>query len=398
MKALSILDEVIAAIRASKDKRHAKDNLMKKFQFSEIQAEAIVSLQLYRLSNTDITALQKEAEELSKAVTELTAILDDEKKLTAVIKKELKDVQKRFKDNRRTLIEAEIQEIKINLDVLIACEDVIVTVTKEGYVKRTSLRSHAASNGQDPGMKDSDRLLTILEMNTIDVLLLFTNKGNYLYCPVHKLPDVRWKDMGQHIANIIPIGYDESIVKVIPVTDFEKEAYLLFITKNGWVKKTELKHYKAKRNSKALTAINLKDEDSLVDVHETDGKMELFLTTYNGYGLRFKENEVSMVGVRAAGLKGIHLQDGDYITNGHVIREGDHQRIVIGTQRGAVKKMKLDKIECTSLGTQGEGMLRELKANPHRVIGSVLVKGEETIFIQSKKGQIESFKGIGIKI
>ena len=238
MKAPSILDKVIVTIRASKDKRDAKDNLIKQFEFTEPQAEAIVSLQLYRLTNTDITALRAEAEELAAKIAELSAILASEKKLYSVIQKELKDVKKRFSDERRTKIEDEIEEIKINLEVLVASEDVIVTVTKEGYVKRTSQRSFAASNGQDHGMKDSDRILAKLDVNTTDVLLLFTNKGNYLYCPVHTLPDIRWKDLGQHIANIIPIDNDETIIKALPVKEFEKGKFLLFVTKYGMVKKT----------------------------------------------------------------------------------------------------------------------------------------------------------------
>ena len=189
--------------------------------------------------------------------------------------------------------------------MLIASEDVIVTVTKEGYVKRTSPRSYAASNGQDFGMKDSDRILAQLEMNTKDVLLLFTNKGNYLYCPVHELPDIRWKDIGQHIANIIPIDRDESIIKAIPVKDFEKEHYLLFVTKNGMVKKTELKQYKAQRHSKPFVAINLKENDELIDVHVTDGTKEIFLTTYNGYALWFNEEEINPIGVGLQVSKGL---------------------------------------------------------------------------------------------
>jgi topoisomerase IV subunit A len=389
MKALSILDEVIAVIRASKDKRDAKDNLMAKFEFTEPQAEAIVSLQLYRLTNTDITALRKEADELAKKIEELTAILQSDKKLSSVIKKELKEVKKRFKDERRTKIEEKIEEIKINLDVLVANEDVIVTVTKEGYVKRTSQRSFAASNGQDLAMKDSDRLLAQLYMNTTDVLLMFTNKGNYLYCPVHELPDIRWKDLGQHIANLIPIDRDEEIIRAIPIKDFEADSYLLFVTKNGMVKKTELKHYKAQRYSRPLVAINLKDDDSVIDVHLTDGSKELFLATHLGYALRFSEEEVNIVGARAAGVKGINLKEGDFVTAGKIIEQPSEEAVVIATQRGAVKKMKLTEFEPGSRAKRGNVMLRELKSNPHRVIGAEIVTDDDTIIVQTEKGHME---------
>lgn len=397
VKALSILDEVIAIIRASKDKRDAKNNLMVKFEFTEPQAEAIVSLQLYRLTNTDITALRKEAEELAQLIEELTAILSDEKKLISVIKKELRDIQKRISDPRRTKIEAEIAEIKINLEALIASEDVIVTVTKEGYVKRTSQRSYAASNGQDYGMKDSDRILAQLDMNTKDVLLLFTNKGNYLFCPVHELPDIRWKDIGQHIANIIPIERDESIISAISVDDFEKEHYLLFITKNGMVKKTELKQYKAQRRSKSLVAINLKENDELIDVHKTDGSKEIFLTSYNGYALWFNEIEMNAIGVRAAGVKGINLKEGDFVTGGKIKDAGETPSIVIVTQRGSIKKMKLSEFEITSRANRGVVILRELKANPHHIVGFVFVNGKDIVYIETEKGILETIDSADLR-
>lgn len=397
MKALSILDEVIATIRASKDKRDAKDNLIVKYAFTELQAEAIVSLQLYRLTNTDITALRNEAEELEKKIEEWSAILNSEKKLFTVIKKELKEVKKRFADERRSRIEAQIEELKINLEVMIPSEEVIVTVTMDGYVKRTSQRSFAASNGQDFGMKDSDRLTAKLELNTKDVLLLFTNKGNYLYCPVHELPDIRWKDLGQHIANIIPIDRDEEIIQVHGVKDFEMDAYLVFVTRNGMVKKTELKQYKAQRYSKPLVALNLKDNDELIDVHLTNGTNELFMISHLGYALWFDEEEISIVGARAAGVKGMNLKEGDYVVGGRLINPDTDQSIIIATQRGAVKRMKLSEFEKASRAKRGVVILRELKTNPHRIIGFVAADVLDEVYIQSEKGVTECLKVLNIR-
>ncbi|SMQ78678.1 DNA topoisomerase IV subunit A [Bacillus sp. OV166] len=396
MKALSILDEVIATIRASKDKRDAKDNLMAKYGFTEMQAEAIVSLQLYRLTNTDITALRQEAEELAKKIDELTSILASEKTLFSVIKKELKDVKKRFADARRSKIEAEIEELKINLEVTVPSEDVIVTITKQGYVKRTSPRSYAASNGQDLAMKDSDRLLAQLEMNTKDVLLLFTNKGNYLFCPVHELPDIRWKDLGQHVANIIPIERDEEIIQAIPVKDFEANLFLVFVTKNGMVKKTELKQYKAQRYSKPLVGINLKDDDQVTDIHLTDGTKELFLITHLGYSLWFHEEEISIVGARAAGVKGMNLKDDDFVIGGKIIHPDSNETIVIATQRGAVKRMKMKEFEKATRAKRGVVILRELKSNPHRITGFVIANELDVIYLQTEKGHIETLHTVDI--
>ncbi|UII58374.1 DNA topoisomerase IV subunit A (plasmid) [Cytobacillus spongiae] len=389
MKALSILDQVIATIRASKDKRDAKDNLIYKFQFTEAQSEAIVSLQLYRLTNTDITALQAEAEELANTIAELTAILESEKKLFSVIKKELKAIKKQFADARRTKIEDKIEEIKINLEVLIASEDVMVTVTRDGYMKRTSLRSYSASNGQDLAMKETDRLLGQFEMNTTDVLLVFTNKGNYIYCPVHELPDIRWKDLGQHVGNIVPIDRDEQVLKAIPIKEFDPSHYLLFVTKNGMIKRSELPQYKAQRYSRPLVGINLKGDDQLVDVHLTDGSQDVFIATHLSYGLWFSEEEANIVGPRAAGVKGINLKEDDYIVAGKVLSDPVKEFVFLATQRGAVKKMKLTEFEKTSRAKRGVIMLRELKSNPHRVVGIEIAKDTDKVGLITEKGKTE---------
>lgn len=388
IKALSILDEVIAVIRASKDKRDAKDNLISEFAFTEPQAEAIVSLQLFRLTNTDITALKAEEEELEKKIKGLTSILGDEKKLSKVIQSELKQLKKTFSDERRTKIEAEIESITINMESLIASEDTIVTVTKDGYVKRTSLRSYTASNGKDFGMKDSDRLLCQYEMNTTDVLLLFTNKGNYLYCPVHELPDIRWKDIGQHISRTIPIDQDERIVQGIPLKSFDDEKFFLFVTKKGMVKKTEIRQYKAQRYSKPLVAINLKNDDEVVAVHITDGTGLILLSTRFGYGLLFHEEEVNIVGSRAAGVKGIQLKEGDAVVSGLVFAEKhvNDQKLAIVTHRGAVKMINIGEIERTQRARRGSMLYRELKTNPHRTAAILLVNGNENLVLETEKG------------
>ncbi len=229
-------------------------------------------------------------------------------------------------------------------------------------------------------------------MNTKEVLLLFTNKGGYLYLPVHELPDIRWKDLGQHIANIVPLDRDEHIIKAIPVEDFEKEMYLLFVTKNGMVKKTELKQYKAQRYSKKLTAMNLKGDDDTIEVHLTDGSNSLFLVTQLGYALWFSEDEVSPIGIRAAGVKGINLKDGDFVIGGKIINAALEQSIIFATQRGAMKKMKLSEFELSSRAKRGVITLRELKSNPHRIAGFEVAKKEDEIFLLTEKQQIFSIK------
>ncbi|MER2256283.1 MAG: DNA gyrase C-terminal beta-propeller domain-containing protein, partial [Priestia megaterium] len=339
----------------------------------------------------DITALQAEAEELGAKINELEEILHSEKKLFNVIKKELRRVKKQYSTERRSKIEAEIEEIKINLEVMVPSEEVMVTVTKDGYVKRTSLRSYAASNGQDFGMKDTDRILAKYEINTTETLLIFTNKGNYLYMPVHELPDIRWKDMGQHIMNIVPIDKEEQIVRAIPVKEFKENHYLLFFTKNGMVKKSELLQYKAQRYSKALVAVNLKGDDEVIDVYQTDGKKQVFIATRSGYGLRFREEEINIVGTRASGVKGINLKDDDYVVSGVIFDEDEalSTELFIATQRGAVKKTKITEFEESARAKRGLVMVRELKSNPHQIAKVKAISKEHYMIVESSKGQIE---------
>lgn len=398
IKALSILDEVIACIRASKDKQDAKNRLVAEFAFTEAQAEAIVTLQLYRLTNTDITALEKESAELEKTIEQLEAILASTSKLVLVVKRELKELKKMYVTERRTSIEEKIQEIKIDREAMIPSEDVIVSVTREGYIKRTGTRSYGASGGL-PAMKESDGLLFKQEMNTTDVLLAFTNKGNYLYLPVHELPDIRWKDTGQHVAGLINGLKDESIIAVFPVRDFTETNYLLFATKTGMVKRTGLSQFKVQRYSRPLMAMNVKDDDEICTVVMTDGHSDVMIVTYFGYGVRFGEEEIPVVGPRAAGVKGLSLKENDYAIAAIVSSDGDQAQFIVVTNRGAVKRSGFDQFERTARSKRGVVLLRELKNNPHRIVGAALLDEQYTYLLRTKKGEdteihVQSFKKV----
>ncbi|HSI66792.1 MAG TPA: DNA topoisomerase IV subunit A [Planococcus sp. (in: firmicutes)] len=385
MKALSILDEVIRTIRASKDKRDAKNNLIESFEFSEAQAEAIVSLQLYRLTNTDITDLRKEAEDLQKLINELNGILSSATKLKNVIKKELAAVRKKYAEPRRSVIEDKIEEITITREVLIPSEEVVVTVTKEGYVKRTSVRSHSASNGKDFAMKESDYLLFEGNLNTQHTILIFTSGGNFVYQPINELPDIKWKDLGQHLSSIVPLESNETILAVYPFENFDADASILTVSKLGQVKRSALKDYHVQRYSRAIKTMNLKKDDAMIYAGVVTKESELFIGTYNGYAVRFPMDEVPLTGLRTSGVKGVNLKDNDYVVSAVMVDPEEKQDLVLITQRGAAKKMRLQEFETGSRAKRGVVMLRELKSNPHRVIAVVGVTGGEEVLMETSK-------------
>ncbi|SES78152.1 DNA topoisomerase IV subunit A [Oceanobacillus limi] len=387
IKAISILDELIATIRASKDKQDAKRQIIEKYAFTDAQAEAIVMLQLYRLTNTDIASLEEEAADLRKKISDLESILASEKKLLQSIKADLKQLKKTYATERRTTIQEKIEELTIDIEVMVASEDVLVSATRDGYIKRTSIRSYSASNGEDFAIKDNDHLVSLVELNTTDKLLMFTNKGKYVYIPVHELPDIRWKDIGHHISNLVAIEKDEYIVQCIPVREFEENNYLIFFTKNGMVKRSELKLYEAQRYSKALIALNLKNDDEVVSVYQTKGYSDVFIASNKGYGLWYHESEINVVGQRAAGVKAIQLKEDEYVVNGQVFDDMADPSIVVVTQRGACKRMKLREFEKSSRAKRGLIMLRELKNKAHRVRGFFVTYETDVLSLKTAEGE-----------
>ncbi|WP_423189344.1 DNA topoisomerase IV subunit A [Alkalibacterium sp. f15] len=373
IKAISILDAVIKTIRESNNKADAKDNIVKAYDFSVMQAEAIVSLQLYRLTNTDITQLQKEASELKARISEYNKILNDEKTLESVMRKELKEVKKENAQARQTVIEDKIEELKVEKKVLVTEEEVVVSVTKEGYLKRTSLRSYGASNSQEMGLRDGDYSLFIEKISTLDHIVLFTTKGNIINRPVHEIPDIKWKDLGEHISQTVSLKPDEKIVAAYGLKEFSEQQKFVFITKEGYIKQTLASGYAPKRTyrSRTATAMKLKSEtDALlsVDLIDDEALYDVFLVTHLGFGLRFTLPEVSTVGANASGVKSISLKKQDYVVGGTIFNPSEgNKSVLMITNRGSVKKMNITDFDVISRAKRGLLVLRELKNKPHRM-------------------------------
>ena len=381
IKCISILDEVIKVIRASKNKADAKDNLVKEFEFTEAQAEAIVTLQLYRLTNTDVVALENEKAALEKIIKGLTAILASEEVLKDVMKKDLKDVNENYVTPRLTDIKDEITEIKIDTTAMIAKEDVVVMVTKDGYVKRTSFRSYTASAPDDITMKENDYILGMYEMCTTDTILLVTTAGNYLHIPVHMLPDLKWKDMPKHVSNIIEISPEESIVSAIPAYDFATEENVIIATKEGMIKRSKLKEFKLQRYSKPTSCMKLKDGDEVIAAFVEKEKY-LFTVTDSGYGLSFDVEEVPIVGVKAAGVKAMKMKD-DFLVSVNNFDYSKEEFISILTDKGTGKRVRLTEFELSTRARRGLLLIREVKTNPYKILKTFIIDPKNYIGIKN---------------
>ncbi|HFJ4993359.1 TPA: DNA topoisomerase IV subunit A [Staphylococcus aureus] len=387
IKALSILDKVIELIRSSKNKRDAKENLIEVYEFTEEQAEAIVMLQLYRLTNTDIVAFEGEHKELEALIKQLRHILDNHDALLNVIKEELNEIKKKFKSERLSLIEAEIEEIKIDKEVMVPSEEVILSMTRHGYIKRTSIRSFNASGVEDIGLKDGDSLLKHQEVNTQDTVLVFTNKGRYLFIPVHKLADIRWKELGQHVSQIVPIEEDEVVINVFNEKDFNTDAFYVFATQNGMIKKSTVPLFKTTRFNKPLIATKVKENDDLISVMRFEKDQLITVITNKGMSLTYNTSELSDTGLRAAGVKSINLKAEDFVVMTEGVSEND--TILMATQRGSLKRISFKILQVAKRAQRGITLLKELKKNPHRIVAAHVVTGEHSQYTLYSKSNEE---------
>ena len=385
IKALDILDEIIHTIRTSKNKSDAIANLVGAYDFTEKQAEAIVNLQLYRLTNTDVNVLKEEYNNLLIIIRGLEEILADENKLKLVMKDELRKIRNEYATSRKTEIKDEVTEIKIDAEAMIPKEDCIVVATKEGYVKRVSLRSYQASNGDDTVLKETDYLLGIYEMNTTDTLLLFTDLGNYVFVPVYEIPDTKWKDLGKHISNIIKVSSDENIIAAIPVTKFSNNRYVTMASKAGMIKRTPLDEFKVQRYTKPITCMKLKDDDKMISAILDDGNY-VFVTTSGGYGLCYKTDEISITGIRSSGVKSISLKN-DYVVGTFLFNDANDYLGVV-TSKNTGKRVKLTEFELTSRGRKGLQIIRDVKTNPYYILNTFKLTSKQLLGLKTIDGNI----------
>lgn len=374
IKALSILDQVIKVIRGSKNKGDAKNNLVKSFDFTEDQAEAIVSLQLYRLTNTDVTQLQKEQAELKKSIDKYQKIISEPKELIRVIKRELNAIKKEFATPRLTKIEDKVEKLKIDRRVIVSDETVRVLVSRDGYIKRSSLRSYQASETNENGLRNDDLIVLDQEASTLDHLYIFTNKGHLIYRPVHELKEARWKDTGQHISQDIGLASDEIVINAYVFRNLKQDGDFVVATNDGYIKQTDFQDILPGRTyrSRAIQNIKLHNTDDIV-LHvdyvskDEQDKMDVIGFSKLSYALRFSLNEVSKSGPKAAGVKFMSLKDRDEVADYVLVNQDSSKEIGLLTQRGAFKKMKLSEISKTKRAQRGVLTLRELKNKPHRV-------------------------------
>lgn len=412
IRVVSILDEVIAVIRNSDNKADAKRNLEREFDFSEVQSESIVNLQLYRLTNTDIEALQNEKLELNERIMMYQNILNNEDILKKVLANELKDIKKRFASPRRTIVQAKVEEIVVETSIMIPEEQVYVSVTNEGYIKRTSVRSFSASDTTDLGSRDLDYPIFVKEMSTHDAIVLITNKGNYIHLPVHELPDIRWKDMGMHISTNYHLEDGEQLIaafkSVMEPDKLKPEANptLVLTSRNGKIKQTTLSQFTTYRSykTKTMMAMKLQDKaDELVSVNlaKVDHDYQVVVITKKSYGVRYELSEVAISGTKAQGVVAINLKDDDQVVASLLIDKAvERPQLLALTQRANIKRFDVEIIsQVNNRSSRGHLLLKELKTNPHRFIQVLaLQKGNIPVVILGDTGKTLEIKAMDIAL
>lgn len=370
IKALSVLDEIITIIRQSKDKNDAKTALVSRFNFSDEQAEAIVILRLYRLSNTDVIALTTEFDKLSKEMEELQGILQNPNTLNKVVIQELKLINKQFGNKRKSVLEDQIEELVINKQAMIQNEKVMITCSKDGYIKRVSMRSY--NNNVQTKLKDEDQLVSVGEGNTIDKLLFFTSFGNYGYVDIHDIEESKWKDVGSHVNAYFKIENKENIIFACTFETLKSDLYVITVTRKGMIKKSSLQDYEVSRNNKLFSTMKVNKEDEVITVVIANEKDELLLLSEKGYITRYNLSVLPLTGVKGKGVKAMTLSE-DCLVDAQLINA--QSDVVFITETGMSKRIKISDIARTGRPARGEMVCKKNKSKPsicrYAIVGNI---------------------------
>ena len=367
MRAVSVLDEVIRIIRHSKDKADAKKNLMKEFRFDEPQSEAIVSLRLYRLTNTDITVLREEFAQLVNRIEEMRAILENANVLDSVIIRELRAVKKEYASPRRTKIESKVEDIVIDRASMVTSERVMVTVSRDGYIKRVSLRSFNASNNAETGIKDTDVCVGFAECDTLDTLLLFTSRGNYAFIPVWQIEEAKWKDIGPHLNKNVRIAGDDKIISALLVRDFDTYAWIVTVSSAGQIKRTPVSAFRAVKNNRVMTAMSLPAGAQMISAAAAYEDSRIIAVSRDGFSYTFPISQIPVTGVRSKGVKLMNLSKGDKTGYAGIMEKNASSAVFI-TDTGAMKRVRISEIPEGTRPMKGNLICRKVKTSPSRVI------------------------------
>lgn len=367
---VSILDSVIATIRNSKNKADAKENIISKYGFTEVQAEAIVMLQLYRLTNTDVFALKQEAKDLASEIKRLNHLIESDTALSSMIISELLHTKEIINVPRITQVEHEIDDVSVKTEDIIAQENVMLLITHDGYLKRLSKKAFFANDANEPTkLKDGDVITDIYEVCTTDTLLQFTNLGNYVFLPIHKIPECKHRDLGYHVSTLIGMEPNEKVIFSFPVHDFNQELFVLIATRSGLIKRIALAKLNVSRYSKALKATKLKNGDEVVSADlEIGDNDEVVIATKDGFMNRYDASEISVIEPASFGVKSIELKSrpDDYVVGAKFVREKDI--IMLLTNRGNVKRMRPDEINKGKKNHVGKMYLKTVRSNMHEAV------------------------------
>lgn len=371
IKAISIVDELIDTIKKSKNKADAKENIIAKYGFSEKQAEAILMLQLYRLSSTDITKLNEEQELLHQELAQLKEILTQESALKNVMITELKEIKSKYGHPRKTVLKDEIEEIVIDKVSTVIKEDVMVAISRDGYAKRSQLKSYNSSNSTFPGYKQTDAIVAISQASTLDTLLVFTSGGNFMYLPVYELVENKWKDEGVHINKIVSFPSNEKIINAFVVKEFRDDLYITLASSKGSIKRTALSEFVLQRYSKAVSCFRLQEGENLVAAFLTNGGCDIVVLYKNGALVRYDENQVGIVGLKAGGVRsGSRALDCDLV-GGIALDEEKKMNMMIVTDKGGLKPVYPRYINQTNRTTVGTLSFKSFRSDHHDAVGII---------------------------